>query len=154
MRMSSENYAVHTFDCTHEYDSGRIMDWIGTWQICSDGPGVLEMDITGRGSGYRVILGESTVGKYLFIPSIERGCVLSRNLCDYYWNLSHLQQQINTTDAVTIVSAVRGYGEYLKHQELGYHGLLVVPGGQAASEDDEEEWRDEDGTSDDYELGS
>lgn len=115
--MSGEGSDIHVCSCSHRYESGRTMSWAGTWRIHDRRPGSLELDISGRGSGLRVILGESSMGKYLFIPCLEKGCVLSWDLRDYLWNLEHLSRQINTTDAVTVISALRALGEYLRAPE-------------------------------------
>lgn len=115
--MNGETSNLHRCSCAHQYESGRTARWTGTWRIYDQRADTMELDISGRGSGFRVILGESSTGKYLFIPCLERGCVLSWDLQDYCWNLGHLSRQINTTDAVTIISAVRDLGAYLLSSE-------------------------------------
>lgn len=102
------------FCCSHQYMSGKTMQWMGVWQVKSSHDDQVELKIEGRGSGYLVVVGKCISGRYLFIPSLEKGCCLSEDLQDYYWNLSHLIFQINETDAVTIISALRSYGKHLK----------------------------------------
>lgn len=99
---------MHEFVCSHIYDDGQYCQWLTSCQVLREGPETHEILVNGRGSEYRVVLGRSTTGLYMCIPTMNVGCGLS-HLSDIFWNTSRIAEVLNETDAVTIATAISYY---------------------------------------------
>ncbi len=100
---------MHEFQCCYTYDSGKKKRWTGSLKVLNIEGSQFEFLIKGRGSAFQVILGYSTLGNYLCIPSLNIGCGLAY-WSDIYWNTRQLSQLMSLTDAVTIATALDHYG--------------------------------------------
>ena len=94
------------FVCRHTYGDGETMEWTGTVTPVRRGAGITEAEIRGRGSGFTVIIGEYTHGRFLCIPAVNVGCPMSR-WDDVFWNRERLASLMNETDAVTVAYRVK-----------------------------------------------
>jgi len=75
--------------------------------------GVIEMDVTGRGSAMHVIIGEYKYGKYLCMPEWGVGSPLAE-LDDNFWNREQLEKQIGRVDALTLSEALKTLSENME----------------------------------------
>ncbi len=98
------------FTCKHTYEDGYSETWNGTWELIHcDGP-FWEILIKARGSAFHSIIGSSSVGLYLCIPSLGIGCGLS-SWSDTFWNTEKLSTFLPVTDAVTIAEGLRSFSQ-------------------------------------------
>lgn len=100
---------MQEFQCNYTYENGSKKRWLGTLEVLNMEGSQFEFLIKGRGSAFQVILGYSTSGNYLCIPSLNIGCGLAY-WSDIYWNTRQLSQLMSITDAVTIATALDHYG--------------------------------------------
>lgn len=68
--------------------------------------GIIEMDVSGKGSAMHVIIGEYEYGRYLCIPDWGVGSPLA-GLDDSFWNREQLEKRIGRVDAITIAEAIK-----------------------------------------------
>lgn len=98
------------FQCRHTYEDNHEEAWEGSWElVCYDGP-FWEVMIEARGSSFHSIIGYSSVGLYICIPSLDIGCGLS-NWSDIFWNTEKLSGFLPVTDAVTIAEGLRSFSQ-------------------------------------------
>lgn len=91
----------------------KTKTWDGTYENLEISQDRLEVDVSGRGSSFHIIVGRYQNGNYLCIPSWQVGCELA-GYQDTFWNREQLARQIGVVDAVTIVSAIKEISIYLK----------------------------------------
>lgn len=96
------------FKCKHTYEDTHSMEWTGNWELIHYNGCFWELLINGRGSSFHSIIGVSSAGPYICIPSIDVGCGLS-SWADTFWNTEKLSGFIPVTDAVTIAEALRSF---------------------------------------------
>ena len=107
------------FVCRHTYEDGETMEWTGTVTPVRKSAGITEAEIRGRGSGFTVIVGEYTHGRFLCIPAVNVGCPMSR-WDDVFWNRERLASLMNETDAVTVAYGVKTLmGERVRNKKRG-----------------------------------
>ena len=99
------------FTCRHTYENDYFQEWTGSWELLHYDGSFSELLINGRGSSFHSILGMSSVGLYICIPSIDVGCGLA-GWTDTFWNTEKLSGFVSVTDAVTIAEALRSFGQY------------------------------------------
>ena len=99
------------FTCRHTYENDYVQEWTGSWELLHYDGSFWELLINGRGSSFHSILGISSVGLYICIPSIDVGCGLA-DWTDTFWNTEKLSGFVSVTDAVTIAEALRSFGQY------------------------------------------
>ena len=106
---------MHKFQCKYIYEDGSKKTWTGQWNEVVDSSETIELLIQGRGSAYQAVLGISSVGNYLCIPSVNVGCSLA---CwsDLFWNTEQIARVLNITDAVTIATALVDYDKFGKSE--------------------------------------
>lgn len=91
----------------------KTKTWDGTYENLEIYQDRLEVDVSGRGSRFHIIVGRYQNGNYLCIPSCQVGCELA-GYQDTFWNLEQLSRQISMVDAVTLVTAIKEISPYLK----------------------------------------
>ena len=101
----------HTLQCRHTYPGGEKASWAAQWKILGQSKDTCELLIRGRGSEYRVILGQCSTGRYLCIPLMDIGCGLSEP-SDIGWNTTQIASVLNETDAVTIAAALYDHSQH------------------------------------------
>lgn len=78
------------FTCRHTYENDYFQEWTGNWELLHYDGSFWELLINGRGSSFHSILGMSSVGLYICIPSIDVGCSLA-GWTDTFWNTENVQ---------------------------------------------------------------
>ena len=111
MTVSSDKEVPMEFQCRHTYENGHFQEWTGSWELVHYNGSFWELLINGRGSSFHTILGISSAGLYIWIPSIDVGCGLA-GWTDTVWNTEKLSGFVSVTDAVTIAEAVRSFARY------------------------------------------
>lgn len=101
---------MYELPCRHTYDDGEEIQWNIHWRILDERPENHELLVRGRGSEYRVVLGQCTTGLYMCIPTMDIGCGLAHTT-DILWNRTQIAAILNETDAVTIATAIYCYGQ-------------------------------------------
>lgn len=96
------------YQCQYTYDDGTTKSWTANWEIINLTYESAELCISGRGSSFNVILGDSCSGKYMCIPNINKGCALSQ-WSDTFWNTERISLILNKTDAVTLAMGIRDF---------------------------------------------
>jgi len=80
--------------------------WKGKIEQILQHDGVIEMDVTGKGSAMHVIIGEYKYGRYLCMPDWGIGSPLGE-LDDRFWNWEQLEKRIGKVDALTLSEAIK-----------------------------------------------
>ena len=111
MTVSSDKEVPMEFQCRRTYENGHFQEWTGSWELVHYNGSFWELLINGRGSSFHTILGISSAGLYICIPSIDVGCGLA-GWTDTFWNTEKLSGFVSVTDAVTIAEAVRSFARY------------------------------------------
>lgn len=81
--------------------------WDGEITLIKDS-GIIEADITSRGSFFHLLAGKHQYGNFICIPNWGIGTELS-SLSDRFWNLERLvctYPELSLTDAVSIADAL------------------------------------------------
>ena len=102
------------YDCSNikarkeenRYWKGRIV----SYEKRNDG---FEADITGRGSSFHLIVGETRHGNYLCIPTWEVGSELA-DYNDTFWNCERIGKQLSTVDSITVANGIKAIAMLLK----------------------------------------
>lgn len=94
-----------------EYASDRIWKGYIDGICCHDG--IIEMDVSGRGSAMHVIIGEYAYGRYLCIPDWGVGSPLA-GLGDSFWNREQIERRMGRVDAITVSEAVKALSKYME----------------------------------------
>ena len=79
--------------------------WTGKVWLIKQYENQLELDISGRGTQFHVIVGNHQYGKYLCIPNHGIGCELAA-LSDTFWNWEQLSRFLGDVDACTVASGL------------------------------------------------
>lgn len=87
-----------------EYSQDRI--WEGRIDSLQHRRGMIEADISGKGSQMHVIIGEYAYGNFVCIPEWGVGSPLSY-LDDRFWNRERLAQYMGNVDAITLSEALK-----------------------------------------------
>lgn len=90
----------------------RTTKWLCTMKLKRD-TSPYELEISARGSSYRVLFGKHTYGNFLCIPNWDIGCELA-DFSDIYWNTERLSKHLNKADALSIAKALVVIKDYLK----------------------------------------
>lgn len=101
------------YDCYNkgaEYKSDR--HWMGKIESIIKRTNGFEATISGKSSGFHLIVGESEWGKYLCIPTWGIGCELA-SYEDTFWNTERLSRLISKPDAITVVNGIRMIAQLL-----------------------------------------
>ncbi|OUN21335.1 hypothetical protein [Blautia sp. An81] len=101
----------HTLQCQHTYPDGEKASWRVRWEILDPSKDSCELLVHGRGSEYRIILGQCSTGRYLCIPLLDIGCGLAEPW-DLRWNTAQIASVLNETDAVTIAAAIYDHSRH------------------------------------------
>lgn len=72
-----------------------------------------EAELTGRGSSFHLIVGETRFGNYLCIPTWGVGSELA-DYQDTFWNLERLGRQLSVVDSITVVNGIKAMAMLLK----------------------------------------
>lgn len=79
----------------------RKETWTATIHLLNRSEQSCEIEITGRGTYFHLIVGQHRYGNYLCIPNHDVGCELSFHQ-DVFWNTERLSSLIKKVDAVTV----------------------------------------------------
>lgn len=96
------------YKCQCTYDSGKTRSWTAKWEIVNLTYEITELNISGRGSSYNIVLSDCSSGNFLCIPDSNLGCALA-HWSDIFWNTERLTMILNKTDAVTIATGIYDY---------------------------------------------
>ena len=102
------------YDCSNtkarkeenKYWKGRIV----SYEKRNDG---FEAEITGRGSSFHIIVGETRHGNYLCIPAWGVGSELT-DYQDTFWNCERLRKQLSAVDSITVSNGIKAIAMLLK----------------------------------------
>ncbi|MFI3214717.1 MAG: DUF6618 family protein [Eubacteriales bacterium] len=72
-----------------------------------------EAEISGRGSSFHLIVGETRHGNYLCIPTWEVGSELA-DYNDTFWNQEQIGRQLSAVDSITLANGIKAIGILLK----------------------------------------
>ena len=93
--------------CYNPYATRKTdQEWTGEISYLKTSNGCIEMNVTGRGSSFHIIIGRSNRGNYICIPQWKVGCELA-SFSDYFWNQERLTQQLGNVDAITVATAIK-----------------------------------------------
>ena len=88
------------FICTHNRSK-----WTAIMSIIQSTGGFYELDVNGRGTYFKIIVGSHSYGNFITIPNHDLGCELSA-LDDTFWNYERIKRHLKAIDATTVVSAL------------------------------------------------
>lgn len=89
------------YNCTYEKET-----WIGeVTPLVSDG-NINELQIKGRGTSLKVVVGKYSDGLFVWIPDRDFGSALSY-FNDIFWNVEHLCEGIGIVDAITVATGIK-----------------------------------------------
>ncbi len=95
-----------TYRCKTQKETGSGEEhWNGEIKNLKQKEGIIEAEITGRGTVMHIIIGEYEYGRYLCIPGRQVGSELA-GLKDVFWNREQLARQIGIIDAITVAEAL------------------------------------------------
>lgn len=95
--------------CTNR-NSKRTDGWNGELVLISKEGNTYELNITGRGSHFHIIVGKHQYGNYLCIPNHDIGCELS-DFGDLFWNTEQLTRHLQKADAITVACGLSHLSE-------------------------------------------
>jgi len=75
--------------------------WKGKVSLIEENESKMELDISGRGTRFHVIIGKHQYGQYICIPNHGIGCELAK-LSDKFWNWEQLSRHLCEVDAQTV----------------------------------------------------
>lgn len=101
------------YKCRSILGEGIESTWTGTILWLEKEGETIEAGIRARGSGFHVIIGTYSNGRYLCIPGWNVGCDLA-DLSDLYWNQEHLYEALGQTDAVSVSCALEKIDSLVK----------------------------------------
>lgn len=87
--------------------------WKGNIERIRNHHGVVEMDVSGKGSAMHVIIGKYAYGRYLCIPDWGVGSPLA-GLDDSFWNREQLERRIGRADAITVSEAIKALSKNIE----------------------------------------
>jgi hypothetical protein len=98
-----------TYTCISHLGKRKTV-WQGEIRMLSMSDNTYEVEITGRGTYFHVIVGEHQYGNYICIPNHEVGCELA-TYSDMFWNTECLSKHLQEIDAVTVACGLSHLSE-------------------------------------------
>ena len=92
------------YQCIYQAGKGR-QEWVGELRLLKQGADSSEVEISGRGTYFHVIVGRHLYGNYICIPNHDIGCELS-SCSDVFWNMERLEKHLKKVDATTVAYAL------------------------------------------------
>lgn len=90
-------------------------NWSGNVGINRSEGDQYELEITGRGSRFYVIVGKSFHGNYICIPDWDVGSYLA-SWRDVFWNSEKLSKYMSPVDAVTLAEGLKAVDSILSNR--------------------------------------
>lgn len=93
------------FQCQYKLDSKKET-WKGQIKHLANHGGFYEMEVTGRGSSFKVLFGQTEYYHWICIPNYDVGCDMAE-WSNLFWNREKLTGLIGTVDAITVAEALK-----------------------------------------------